>query len=135
MIRKARLKDVKEIQQLIKRYSTRGEMLPRSLSELYDHLRDFFIVLMALALVGYMLARHAARRRFEREFAEQRITPAELKEMMDRGDPVIILDLRHPLDFLPYPQVIPGALRFAPEDLEKRYQEIPRDREIILYCT
>ena len=43
MIRKARLKDVKEIQRLIKLYSARGDMLPRSLSELYDHLRDFSV--------------------------------------------------------------------------------------------
>ncbi len=43
MIRKAKLKDVKEIQQLIKLYSNRGNILPRSLSELYDHLRDFFV--------------------------------------------------------------------------------------------
>jgi len=41
MIRKAKLRDVQEIQQLIKNYSTRGEMLPRSLSELYDNIRDF----------------------------------------------------------------------------------------------
>jgi len=52
MIRKARLKDVNEIQQLIKRYSTRGEMLPRSLSELYDHLRDFFISTQNRKVVG-----------------------------------------------------------------------------------
>jgi amino-acid N-acetyltransferase len=43
MIRKAKLKDVKEIQPLIKLYSTRGGILPRSLSELYGHLRDFFV--------------------------------------------------------------------------------------------
>jgi amino-acid N-acetyltransferase len=43
MIRKAKLNDVKEIQQLIKLYSNRGNILPRSLSELYDHLRDFFV--------------------------------------------------------------------------------------------
>ena len=43
MIRKAKLEDVKEIQGLIKLYATRGNILPRSLSDLYDHLRDFFV--------------------------------------------------------------------------------------------
>ncbi len=43
MIRKAKLSDVKEIQRLIKLYSTRAEILPRSLSDLYDNLRDFFV--------------------------------------------------------------------------------------------
>ena len=52
MIRKARLKDVKEIQQLIKLYSNRGEMLPRSLSELYDNIRDFFVSIQNRKVVG-----------------------------------------------------------------------------------
>ncbi len=43
MIRKAKLNDVKEIQRLIKLYSARGGILPRSLSELYDDLRDFYV--------------------------------------------------------------------------------------------
>jgi amino-acid N-acetyltransferase len=52
MIRKATLKDVKEIQHLIKLYSGRGDILPRSLSELYDHLRDFFVFIRNQNLVG-----------------------------------------------------------------------------------
>ncbi len=52
MIRKAKLSDVKEIQQLIKQYSTRGDILPRSLLELYDHLRDFYIFLQNRKIVG-----------------------------------------------------------------------------------
>jgi amino-acid N-acetyltransferase len=43
MIRKARIGDVKEIQKLLTNYASRGEMLSRSLSELYDSLRDFYI--------------------------------------------------------------------------------------------
>lgn len=43
MIRKARISDVKEIQRIINLYADRGEMLPCSLSELYDRLRDFFV--------------------------------------------------------------------------------------------
>ena len=52
MIRKAKIRDVKEIQQLIKLYSTRGEMLARSLSELYDHIRDFFVCIRNHKVVG-----------------------------------------------------------------------------------
>lgn len=44
MIRKAKISDVKDIQKLLASYATRGEMLSRSLSELYDSLRDFYIV-------------------------------------------------------------------------------------------
>jgi len=52
MIRKAKLKDVKEIQRLIKVYAPRGAILPRSLSELYDHLRDFFVSIRDRKVVG-----------------------------------------------------------------------------------
>ena len=52
MIRKAKLKDVQEIQQLIKLYSNRGNILPRSLSELYDNLRDFFVSIHNRKIIG-----------------------------------------------------------------------------------
>ena len=52
MIRKAKVNDVKEIQQLIKSYSTRGEMLPRSLSELYDNVRDFIVFIRERKVTG-----------------------------------------------------------------------------------
>ena len=43
MIRKARMGDVKDIQKLLTSYANRGQMLSRSLSELYEALRDFYI--------------------------------------------------------------------------------------------
>jgi len=52
MIRKARLDDIKEIQRIIKQYAPRGGILARSLSELYDHLRDFFVFLRRQKVVG-----------------------------------------------------------------------------------
>jgi amino-acid N-acetyltransferase len=43
MIRKARMSDVKAIQKLIADYARKGDMLPRSLSEIYENLRDYFV--------------------------------------------------------------------------------------------
>ena len=43
MIRKAQIKDVKDIQKLLTSYANRGDMLSRSLSELYEALRDFYV--------------------------------------------------------------------------------------------
>lgn len=43
MLRKARIADVKDIQKLLTTYASRGDMLSRSLSELYDSIRDFFV--------------------------------------------------------------------------------------------
>ncbi len=41
---KAKIGDVKQMQALINKFAERGEMLPRALSELYENLRDFFVV-------------------------------------------------------------------------------------------
>jgi len=43
MIRKATLTDVKVIQSLVNQYADSGQMLPRTLNELYEHLRDFHV--------------------------------------------------------------------------------------------
>ena len=43
MIRKARMSDVKTIQNLIGEYARKGDMLPRSLSDIYENLRDYFV--------------------------------------------------------------------------------------------
>ena len=43
MIRKARMSDVKAIHRLIAEYARKGDMLPRSLSEIYENLRDYFV--------------------------------------------------------------------------------------------
>ena len=43
MIRKAKIGDVKDIQKLLTNYASQGQMLSRSLSELYEALRDFYV--------------------------------------------------------------------------------------------
>jgi rhodanese-related sulfurtransferase len=47
----------------------------------------------------------------------------------------MIIDLRQPLDIETQPYMIPGALHMAVEELERRHGEIPRDRDIVLYCS
>ncbi len=42
-IKKAALKNVKAIQSLINKFSKKDEMLPRSLNEIYENIRDFLI--------------------------------------------------------------------------------------------
>nr|CBX31013.1 hypothetical protein N47_E45250 [uncultured Desulfobacterium sp.] len=43
MIRKAQIDDIKAIHNLLQIYSSKGELLPRPFSKLYDHLRDFIV--------------------------------------------------------------------------------------------
>ena len=43
-IEKAQIRDVPQIHQLINYFAGKGEMLPRPLSELYENIRDFFVI-------------------------------------------------------------------------------------------
>lgn len=117
---------------------TVGYLFSEKLEDLafyFSRLGDVAVVVLVLLFAGYIGRKYLARRKFQRELWMARITPEELKAKLDAGEALAILDLRHPLDFLPYPQVIPGAIRFAPKEIEQRHTEIPRDREVILYCT
>lgn len=44
VLRKAKIQDVKPIHDILNYYGTQVILLPRSLSELYDHLRDFYVI-------------------------------------------------------------------------------------------
>ncbi len=45
MIRKAKMEDARAIQALIEEYARQGEMLPRTLNEIYENIRDYFVCL------------------------------------------------------------------------------------------
>jgi amino-acid N-acetyltransferase len=52
MIRKAKITDVKAIQSLVNQFADSGQMLPRSLNELYEYLRDFHVFEENGSLIG-----------------------------------------------------------------------------------
>jgi len=52
MIRKAKPSDIKRIQRLINFYAEKGFMLPRSLNELYENLRDFWVYTEKRKILG-----------------------------------------------------------------------------------
>ena len=70
-----------------------------------------------------------------RSLRVNRISPEELKQRIDAGEEVTIVDLRHSMDFEADPTTIPGALFLPSEEFEHRHREIPTDRELILFFT
>src|SRR5262249_3561459 len=74
------------------------------------------------ALLAYAVWRYARRWRALRELRTTRATPADLKAKLDAGEPVFIVDLRHPLEQAA--GTLPGALRIQPSELAARHQEI-----------
>ena len=111
-----------------------GDLLKRDPSVL-DWVGRFSGALLVLGIVAFFLWRVMRRRMVLKELAAARLEPEELKRQLDAGEPVFIVDLRHPLELLPEPFTLPGAFHFSPDTLAARQQEIPRDRDIVLYCT
>jgi membrane protein DedA with SNARE-associated domain/rhodanese-related sulfurtransferase len=115
-----------------------GYLFSNQLEKLAEHAARFgslLIVLVVAALALYIAYKYVHRVRLLRELRIARITVDELKQMMDAGCEVMIVDLRKPIDLTADPYTIPGALQMAVEELENRHHEIPRDRDVILYCA
>src|SRR5206468_10024829 len=93
------------------------------------------VVAMLLAVAGYLTWTWLDRRQYIRQLSMARIEPEELWRRMQSGEDFTILDLRHqPEDELDLP-TLPGALRFRPDQVEANHQQIPRDRDIVLFRT
>lgn len=84
---------------------------------------------------AYIVFKYIRRLRFIRMLRVSRISPEQLKAMMETGARVVIVDLRLPGDFSVEPRTLPGAIRLAPQDVATRHKEIPRDQEVVLYCS
>jgi len=63
-----------------------------------------------------------------------RISAAEAKRRVDAGE-AIVLDVVQPVTWAQMHRTIQGALRIEPNDIPERFAELPRERQIIAYCT
>jgi len=94
------------------------------------------LVVAGIALAAWIVTKFVRRWWFLRQHRMARITADELKRRLDAGDPtVLVIDTRSAIDVKATPFVIRGALRIPPEDIEQRYGEVPRDRDVVVYCT
>lgn len=63
------------------------------------------------------------------------VSVRDLKRRLDQGEDLVVVDVRQPTGYEAYPGTIPGSIRIPPTVLPERYQELPRDRFIVLFCT
>jgi membrane protein DedA with SNARE-associated domain/rhodanese-related sulfurtransferase len=88
------------------------------------------LVFLVAAYLGFKLWR---RQMLLRELRMTRITVAELRQKLDAGESPLIFDLRaNPGGSEEL--IIPGAIRISMDELGKN-ADIPRDRDIIVYCA
>ena len=111
-----------------------GDALRRNQNAL-SWAEHFALAAFLLVLVALLAGKIWRQQSFLRRVRAMRVDPVDLKAMLDRGEEVFIVDLRHPLDYLPDPRVLPGAVRLLPNEVLLRSADLPRDRDIIVYCT
>ncbi len=94
-------------------------------------LGSWLVLAVLLAFAGWLGWKSLRRRQFVRDLRVARITPEELHSQLEAGERVTVIDLRSPLA----DTKVRGALQMAPDELERRSGEIPRDRDVVLYCN
>ena len=92
--------------------------------------------LIVVAMVGlYLGSKYQGRQRVLRSIRMARITPEELHELIVSGSEPVILDVRSQtaLDSLPF--LIQGARLVTLEDIDRHPIALPREREVVVYCS
>ena len=112
-------------------FGTQIDQVIAGLSRISGNAIVVFVVLAA-AYIGFKFWR---RQKLLRELRMSRITVAELRQKQAAGEALFILDLRSRLEVEQDPVSIQGSVHFEVTELETRLHEIPRDRDIILYCS
>jgi len=88
-----------------------------------------FIFLLVSLWIGWKVWN---RKRLLRRLRIARVKPEEVAKRLSE---FVILDLRSPAELEQEGLGLPGAIWFDRHDLAARHIEIPRDRDILLYCT
>jgi membrane protein DedA with SNARE-associated domain/rhodanese-related sulfurtransferase len=115
-----------------------GVLFRAQIAVLLQHLGEIGGV--AALLVGGVLAMYIGfkwweRVRFFKSLRMARIDVAELYELMQAGAEPIIVDVRSATARALEPRWIPGALHVPLEEIAKHIKDLPRDRDIVLYCA
>ena len=96
---------------------------------------------MTLVLVGVVavavlfLALWIKAFRERRELERHSIAPEDLHAMLSEKQEVLLFDVRQPLDLLADAEIIPGARRVDPKEIQEHPDRFPKDKDLVVYCT
>ena len=90
-----------------------------------------WLAVFCVLVLGLIVAR---RVRAKREIESKSIEPEELYKLLNANQ-ILLYDVRQPLDFLAYPEIIPGAMRIPPKNIAEETASFSRDQNSVIYCT
>jgi membrane protein DedA with SNARE-associated domain/rhodanese-related sulfurtransferase len=91
--------------------------------------------LLAILAGTYIGIKYWQRRRILRELRMARITVSDLRQKQKAGEALTILDLRSSAALEEDPAIIPGAIRTSLDDIKSGNYQVPRDKEVVVYCS
>ncbi|MEP6657362.1 MAG: DedA family protein/thiosulfate sulfurtransferase GlpE [Betaproteobacteria bacterium] len=100
-----------------------------------DEIGSSAVVVVVALLAAYIAFKWWERRRFFTMLRMARIGVDELYQLIDAGAEPLIVDVRSPTARALEPRKIPGALHVPLQAVDHHVRDLPRDREIILYCS
>ena len=100
-----------------------------------DDIGSLAVVIVVAMLAAYIAYKWWERRRFFTMLRMARISVDELYRLIDVGLKPVIVDVRSQTARALEPRRIPGALHVPLHAVDHHVKDLPRDREIILYCT
>jgi membrane protein DedA with SNARE-associated domain/rhodanese-related sulfurtransferase len=115
-----------------------GMLFKAQIAALLTHIDDVgsvAVVVIAAALAAYIGYKWWERARFYQSLRMARVGVVELYDLIQAGAKPVIVDVRSPTARALDPHGIPGALHVPLENVAASIKNLPRDREIILYCS
>jgi membrane protein DedA with SNARE-associated domain len=106
-----------------------------ALMEWLDTFGKLGLALLALLVACWAVYKWVERRRFYRLLERSRISAPELKELLERGENIVVVDLRSELSYRVDGLKVKGAIHIPPHQFNERYKEIPPGRTVVMYCT
>jgi membrane protein DedA with SNARE-associated domain/rhodanese-related sulfurtransferase len=100
-----------------------------------DQLGSAVVIIGASLLALYIGYKWWQRARFYSLLRMARIGVDELYELMQAGAAPVVIDVRSATARSLEPRWIPGALNISLSEVGQRLKDLPRDRDIIVYCT
>lgn len=95
---------------------------------------------LSLVAIGIAVACVAAlvwanHHRNESRLERHSISAEQLHSLLTSHEKIFLFDVRQPLDLLAYPELIPGAQRIPPQEVLDKPSLMPRDKDVVVYCT
>jgi len=106
------------------------QLLPQA-----QHLGRILGLVLALTAIVYIAYKWIQRRKFFASLRMARISVEELYQLINAGTAPLIVDVRSAIGHTLEPRRIPGAFPISLQDVDSYVKDLPRDREIVIYCS